>query len=1188
MTTPQNNLQNMQPDAVASNPAPSRVAIWGMPLAALVLAIAALLLIWFGNGRFDIADGASRMRLLIGIPIGLVVIVIAHLFSVSTGAYAGAARLFRFETGDRTTTAKPLKHDARLQRVAEEMRVAHGRFWRSRLRWLMVDGSDTRVDQVAPGLKQAGVIHVDETVLVHAAPDGIAKEKWLGQIRRLRSRRPVDGLVHVANADEPDADLPRTLSLIATALGWAAPITFLHPVETEGRPSERFEAIGAFMPNESRRQAQHAAECVPDLLDHVQWRSADAGVSLHTREKAIWLMQISKYVCDHAARIATTLGTLASSNWLRAPLAGVMFAPVFPVPTVVPVPIPVGDEDANATPDQPADAPQVMTVTREQPAALLPVWKEIAARAPRYRGRRAGLYWRDAVAMAVLTGAVVWAVALVVSGLGNHALIKDAEATAWAALQAAPGSPQAMRAQLALQQQIETLEYRRDHGVPWHLRAGLARNDELLDALWQPYQTVAIRNLRDPSAHQLEATLTQLAQSRADALPSTEEQQHDYDALKTYLMLAQPQHADAAYLAKQLPTTWPAIAGMSAGEWLDTSQRLASFYASHLRAHPEWRLHASDDLTQAARNMLVNQIGLQNSDDTLYQSVLEQAKGKYADMSLVTLINGADARGLFTTTQTVPGIYTRAAWDGMIGEAIDKAAKEGRVAADWVLADERAARVPGAALEAHQDIEEVRQRLRARYFASYTAAWQAMLNSLQWQNATNLSSAITQLTRLTDAQTSPLIALMKSVQYQAQAGRPSQALSDTLVRKAQDLIGNKTGIASAQEVDPLDKSFGPLLALMGDDVVTGTASKSNGKPTKSVADFSGVSLAHFLTVATTMRLKLQQIATSTDAQAMARQMAQAVFQGKLSELTQARDDAALTAASLGSQWSGFGDALFSRPLDVAWQTILQPAAASLNEAWRLSIAAPFASSFNGHYPFSDTDADASFAELGRYIKPDTGLISRFVTTQLAGTLQPEGNAWAPNELAPQALQFDPEFLSALRQLSTLGAQLYAQGDASYRFQLMPHPNPDVTRNILSIDGAKIEYFNQLETYTSIEWPAIGQSGSSGQNGRVQLTWESLDAGARIAFAANGDWAWLRLLATAQVKPLDSTTYELTFNQGNGFPLQYDLKAQVGAGPLDLLKLRGFKMPQRVFLVGKGVMMPAGGLSLPPLPPEMRP
>ncbi|KIG09840.1 ImcF-related family protein [Caballeronia concitans] len=762
----------------------------------------------------------------------------------------------------------------------------------------------------------------------------------------------------------------------------------------------------------------------------------------------------------------------------------------------------------------------------------------------------------------------------------------DAQAAADTALATTPGTAAALRAQLALQQQIDLLEHRQQHGAPWHLRAGLNHNDAILTSLWPSYATVAVRNLRDPAARQLEATLAQLARARADSLASTQEQQHDYHALKSYLMLAQPQHVDATYLAKQLSAIWPVVAGMSTGEWLDTSGRLASFYASHLGMHPELKFAASNDLISAARNMLVNQIGLQNSDDTLYQSVLEQAKGKYADMSLTTLINAADARGLFSTGQTVPGVYTRAAWDGMIGEAIDKAAREGRVGADWVLADERAARVPGAALEAQQDTEEVKQRLRARYFAEYTAAWQAMLNSIQWRNASNLSDAISQLTRLTDAQTSPLIALMKSVQYQAQAGRPSQALADTLVRKAQDLIGNKTSIEAQPEINPLDKSFGPLLALMGDDVVTGNGDanrKSSGKSTKSATDFSGVSLAHFLTVATTMRLKLQQIATSADAQSMARQMAQAVFQGKLSELTQARDDAALTAASLGSQWSGLGEALFARPLDVAWETILQPAAASLNEAWRVSVAAPFTSAFDGHYPFSDTDADASFVELGRYIKPDTGLISRFVTTQLAGMLQQQGNAWAPNELAPQALQFDPGFLSALRQLSTLGAQLYAQGDASYRLQIMPHPTPDVTRSILTIDGTKIEYFNQLETNTSIVWPG------NAQNGRVQLTWESVGAGTRIAFAANGDWAWLRLLGTAQVKPLDSTTYALTFNQGSGFPLHYDLKAQVGAGPLDLLKLRGFKMPQRIFTVARGGV-PAGIASLPPLPlpPEMLP
>ncbi|WP_027797595.1 PAAR domain-containing protein [Paraburkholderia acidipaludis] len=230
----------MQPEAVASKPAPSRAAIWGMPLAALVLAIAALLLVWFGNDRPGIADGAPRTRLLIGIPIVLVVVVIAHLFAVSTGAYGGAARLFRSESGGSTKASKPLKRDVRLQHVYEELRVSHGWRWQRRLRWLLLNGTDECVDQVAPGLKQAGVMHVGETVLVHASPDGIEAAKWLGQIRRLR-RRPVDGVVHVACADDMDTELPRTLSGIATSLGWAAPVAFLHPVEAKGNPSERFD-----------------------------------------------------------------------------------------------------------------------------------------------------------------------------------------------------------------------------------------------------------------------------------------------------------------------------------------------------------------------------------------------------------------------------------------------------------------------------------------------------------------------------------------------------------------------------------------------------------------------------------------------------------------------------------------------------------------------------------------------------------------------------------------------------------------------------------------------------------------------------------------------------------------------------------------------------------------------------------
>ncbi|WP_459710669.1 ImcF-related family protein [Paraburkholderia sp. 2C] len=918
---------------------------------------------------------------------------------------------------------------------------------------------------------------------------------------------------------------------------------------------------------------QRAAEALPDELAELEVRTAKAGVPLCCApEQLFYLAQVSEYITGQREKIVESWHSLVSSGWLRAPLAGVMFAPVFDGGTHT-APVPIGIDTATAV------------ASGKQPIALESTWQEIGKRLRHRSGRRMGLHWPNALAASVMFASIAWCIAMTVSFIGNQQLTRDAQAIASTALNAPPATPAALRAQRALQLRIDTLEYRRQHGAPWYLRAGLSRNDALLEALWRPYATVAARNLQRPVVASLEARLNDMNRTRADALQSEHARQNGYDTLKTYLMLSHPPRTDARFLEKMLVLTWALPPGMSAGERVDLAPHLARFYAAHLKEHPEWRIHSQDSIIAASRNTLINQIGLANDDDTVYRSILDDANGKYADASFATLLDGADARGLFTATQTVPGIYTRAAWDGKIAGAIEQAASERRTSGDWVLSGDTPTRSAKAfalqtataltATDEKHASEALKQRLAARYFAEYTAAWQRMLNSIQWQPAANLTDAIDQLARLADAQTSPLIALMKSVQYEAQAGRPSAALGDTLVRNAQSLIGNSADTQTSV-TNPLDKPFGPLLALMGDNSVNSGANSGDHGTAAPIIQ-GGISLAHYLTVTTTMRLKLQQIAASPDAQAMARSLAQAVFQGKLSELTQARDDAALIAASLGKQWSGFGDALFARPLDTAWQTILQPAAASLNEAWRTSIALPFKTSFDGRYPFFDTNADASFAELGRYVRPDTGLITRFLTIELAGVLKRQGDQWGPDPLAPQALRFDPAFLAAIRQLSSLGALAYTQGDAGYHFEIMALPTANVTRTELTIDGKPIAYFNQKESWTALTWPG------NGLNGRAGLMWEMVNAGLRQAFDATGDWAFLRLLAQAQIKPLDSTRYELTWNEPNAAPLRYVMRTQVGAGPLELLKLRGFRMPERIFIVGKG----AGALAaaaLPPLPP----
>jgi type VI secretion system protein ImpL len=1179
MTDPKLTLRSLDAAPAAASAPSGRLALWGVVVAALIVAACAIGLVWSRGDLFDLAPGVARMQVVVVIVIALIVFVAIHLCLFSVGAYAIAGQTFRRDIGDATKARKPLKYDARLQRVAEELRASRGRLWRYRLPWLMVSGADTLIDQVAPGLKRAGAMPVGNAILVHAAPDGVEVGAWRRQIRKLRRRRPVDSIVQVTHLDERDTELPRALAALVTDIGCAAPVTFLHAVPTQGDRPETYEAIGAF-PGLAYKGGQPAL-ALRDQLADIERGTADAGVRLCTAPMRVTcLAEISQYIGKQREDIVAGWQTLLASPWLRTPLAGVMFAPVFATTAAVPTPVPIAADGTAAVPNVPIEFPP-------QPAALRPAWDAIATR--RRIGRRVGFYWQDALAMCLSVAAMAWCVWMTASFVGNQRLMRDARAAASAAVDAQPQTAAAWRAQLALQQLMDTLEYRQKHGVPWYLRAGLSRNDAILDGLWQPYRVAATRNLQTPVVQTIGKLLQAADQARADSLQSQDARGSTYNALKTYLMLGDPSRADSAFLTRLLVALWPRPVEMSLGERDDTGRRLAGFYADHLKAHPEWRIETDDQLVTATRNMLVTQIGLASADDMVYQRILDDVKNKYADVSVETLLNGADARRMFMASQTVPGIYTRAAWDGMIAAAIDKASGEHQLGSDWVLTGKQPQQTVGnplahgaiqarAIVDEKRAAEELKQRLTARYFGEYTAAWQRMLNSMQWQPTSNLSSAVEQLSRLADAQTSPLIALMKSVQYQAQAGRPSQALADTLVRKAQNLIGTEEDASTV--VYPLDEPFGPLLALMGDTNASPAAANGKGSAPANIA-LNGVSLSRYLTAVTMMRLRLQQIASSPDAQAMARSLAQAVFQGKLSELSQARDDAALTAASLGTAWAGFGDALFAQPLEAAWQTILQPAAASLNDAWRTSVAAPFNAAMSGRYPFFDTQVDASFAELGRYARPDTGLISRFVTTQLAGVMKPEGDHWAPSELAPQALRFDPTFLSAVRQLSAVGAQLYLQGDARVKFEMMALPTPRVTRSELSIDGKRIVYFNQQERWTPLAWPG------NGLNGHAGLTWQTLDAGLQQAFDSTGDWAFLRLLSKADIKQLDSTRYRLTWNAATDEPLSYVLRTQTGAGPVDLLKLRGFRMPDRIFVVGKAGVAP--NLSpLPPLPPDLQP
>ncbi|MEX3969001.1 type VI secretion IcmF C-terminal domain-containing protein, partial [Paraburkholderia sp. EG286B] len=131
-----------------------------------------------------------------------------------------------------------------------------------------------------------------------------------------------------------------------------------------------------------------------------------------------------------------------------------------------------------------------------------------------------------------------------------------------------------------------------------------------------------------------------------------------------------------------------------------------------------------------------------------------------------------------------------------------------------------------------------------------------------------------------------------------------------------------------------------------------------------------------------------------------------------------------------------------------------------------------------------------------------------------------------------------------------------------------------------LSGRELDYFNQKEEWVPFEWP-----GQSLEN-LSHIEWQTELGGLRSALDAQGRFGLIRLLERAKVSQQDNARYLLTWTPDSslGIPLKVRLSSDVGAGPLDVLQLRHFALPARIFLTGSAKPGPrATASSPPPLP-----
>lgn len=1014
--------------------------------------------------------------------------------------------------------------------IGTVLRKRYHLFWRRNVRLLLVTGDETAIEQLVPGLQENQWLEGNRTVLIYGGslasePD---REKYTA-LRKLRRGRPLDGIIRVIppafnlTPQMSDNDL-RGLEKISELLRYSAPVWLWQLRDSKWSQAKRIEqVVGAHFPLRAKE-----SDIIGQLELMLPALRTQGVNQVAENNRHDFLLRLGQHLKDGGiARWTQQLTPWLFVSQQRVPLRGLIFS---------------------CLPDKKSTDAECSIASVQRHALALPAtWQGIVDDCTRVRGRRVGMAWEQTLAWTLMTIIGIWGAGTLLSFAVNRMQIVSVAGQAHALVEHPSVSDYQLTALHTLRNDAGRLQQRIQNGAPWYQRFGLDHNQQLLDALLPWYGVANNRLIRDPANQALTQKLSALANSAPNSDQRAQLAKPGYDQLKAWLMMARPDKVDGAFYAQTLKTVQPTRMGISTGLWQSLAPDLWAFYITELPEQPQWKITPDAQLVSQSRQLLLQQIGRRNAESTLYENMLKSVRRNFADVSLEDMTSGTDARRLFTTDEVVPGMFTRQAWEGGIQQAIEKAATSRRDEIDWVLSDSR------KAVSSDLSPEALKARLTQRYFTDFAGSWLSFLNSLRLNPANNIADVTDQLTLMSDVRQSPLIALMNTLAWQGQTGQQSEGLSDSLIKSAKELVGGKDKPAIDQSATgpqgPLDETFGPLLQLLGKNTGSNVMSADNS-----------LSLQTYLTRITRVRLRLQQVASASDPQAMMQTLAQTVFQGKSVDLTDTQQYGSLISASLGEEWSGFGSTMFVQPLTQAWETVLQPSAASLNDKWSRSVVANWQTAFDGRFPFAASKSDASLPMLAEFVRKDSGRIERFLSTELNGVLHKEGSQWVPDKVNSQGLNFNPAFLRAINQLSQLSDILFTDGSQGISFELQARPVPQVVETQLTIDGQKLHYFNQMADWQSFRWP--GETYKPG----TMLTWTTVNAGARLFGDYSGTWGFIRWLDLSKRQQLDRSQWMMSFTAPDGRTLQWVLRSQLGKGPLALLDLRGFTLPDHIFSV----------------------
>ncbi len=707
----------------------------------------------------------------------------------------------------------------------------------------------------------------------------------------------------------------------------------------------------------------------------------------------------------------------------------------------------------------------------------------------------------------------------------------------------------------------------RDAGTPWLMGFGLYQGDKLGGEALAIYQRLLVQAFLPRIILRMEERLRQ----------NTSNPGYLYDTLKVYLMMDDPEHFDTKTVKTWLEQEWQTNLPRS----VNREQR------DHLTAHLDALLEQAplkspialdSPLIQNTRGLL-NQVPLaQRVYERLKQN--QRSAGTPPDIGL-TAAAGPDTPRVFDRKSGQPlnsGVSGLYSYNGYYQFFLGESPKlVGQLADEsWIL---------GTAVQVSNtpaDRQQIADGVCRLYLGDYLRQWQDLLADIKIKEFNNPAAAL-DILQVLSGPTSPLRTLIETVARETALDRPpappdaGKAPTDkSLTDKIAGILGSATDAAGQAKfqpcgvdprllgfntqysreiagaegaIPPLDKSLSAINDLYGhmNAIARAREASPDGAVPQNLKDQFGA-VANQLQVDATRKpppfnALLNKLAQdSADIVRSLRDRLNA--QWKAAQITVFFQDnlsGRYPLRRVTVQWSGAGPNAAPGPA-VPTNTIQWVGQGPGTAVSRTPQGPP----------------DATLAAFGRFFGPN-GLMDNFFKQNLQAYVDTSQGAWRWRGPAGPEQSIAPEILQVFQRAAAIRNALFGGGSQTpmVRFQLIPvQLGGDVSQSVLTMDGQTLTYIaGQAARVADLQW--------TGASGQARIEFLPPAAAGPAQLNETGPWAWFKLLDQAQMRPIGSGQFQVTF-QLSGRQAVYELRTPGGSSnPFNLQELAGFQCPEQL-------------------------